>query len=416
MLGNRYLQRLEQRGRYNASPSEVHDLSEIRGSSPTVATSRDEDVPTHELGRQSGGPTSAGLAEGDDELTGEDTGLSNPIASATSTYLADSNQRLREWYPLTQGRQTRTNVLLIGALGESSTWSFTHRTLVFLSSHLNHPEAPVLTLNEGGAAYRIKVPMASSDAVNVDNLPSVDYAIFLINSVSFHIGQLFHLFHETKFMVHVHEFYHNPQHKAETDRVWYIHFLVILALGKAITVQTKPQTHAPPGCDLFKKAMAFMPDSATLFGDVLTSIELLCGVSLYLQFVDMRLETYVYVCDFSFRVYETFMLTILQIGQALRMALSYALHRERPPNQWDNRTADRCEKVWWTVYILDRAFSSSMGTPVSIQDEDITTALPQLGSSNKSTSLNIYVQLSRVMGHVQKGKRISFTRSIKFFL
>jgi proline utilization trans-activator len=86
------------------------------------------------------------------------------------------------------------------------------------------------------------------------------------------------------------------------------------------------------------------------------------------------------------------------------MALVYALHRERPPNDWGIQTAERCRNIWWTVYILDRAFSSSMGTPVSIHDDDITTTLPVVRSSNKSTALNIYVKLSRAVGRVLNRK------------
>jgi proline utilization trans-activator len=183
-----------------------------------------------------------------------------------------------------------------GSLGESSTWSFSHRTLVFLRDYLNHPESPNLNLNEEGSAYSVNLfTRGTGEIANVGSLPSIDYAIFLINGVKFHIGQLFHLFDETVFMRNLHEFYGEPFQITETNRLWYIQFQVILALGKAVTVQMKEGSPAPPGSDLFARAVSMMPDSAVLFTDAPTAIELLCAVALYFQLIDMRNTAYIYV-------------------------------------------------------------------------------------------------------------------------
>lgn len=87
------------------------------------------------------------------------------------------------------------------------------------------------------------------------------------------------------------------------------------------------------------------------------------------------------------------------------MALLFGLHRERPPQNWDPRTVERCQKVWWTVYILDRTFISSQGVPIaSIQDHDITAPLPKTDVARENTIIHVYVKLARVTAEVVNSK------------
>lgn len=242
--------------------------------------------PSEQQTERQASPLSNGVLQGDADL-------SNPLASAMSAYLPDSSQRLRE--SISQSSDPIAHHL-IGALGESSTWSFSRRTLVFLRDHLDHPESPNIDLNEEGSAYQLDwAPQGSDQALSVGNVPSIDYAIFLTNSVKFHIGQLFHLFDEAEFMYHLHEFYKDPLRKAQKNGLWYIQFLLVLALGKAVIVQSREGSSGPPGSDLFLRAMALMPTPAHLFSDALTAIELLCAVSLYFQLADLRNSALIYV-------------------------------------------------------------------------------------------------------------------------
>lgn len=91
-----------------------------------------------------------------------------------------------------------------------------------------------------------------------------------------------------------------------------------------------------------------------------------------------------------------------QIGTGLRIALSQGLHRglashadERDPD------ASRLRSVWWTLYILDRKFSSMMGAPSSIHDSDISVPLPASHNSvQKASALGMHVKLSRLIAMV----------------
>jgi proline utilization trans-activator len=123
-------------------------------------------------------------------------------------------------------------------------------------------------------------------------LPTPDHALFLINAVKFQCGQLFHLFDEQTFMGHFSKF-HESDNGAETCSVlWYVHYLLVLAFGKALVTNRSPQTSGPSGSELFVQAMRMLPDITFLYKEPLQSIEILCCAALYLQCLDSRSAAY----------------------------------------------------------------------------------------------------------------------------
>ena len=123
-----------------------------------------------------------------------------------------------------------------------------------------------------------------------DTLPTSDFALFLINAVKFHCGQLFHLFDEQDFMRNFSK-YHDREHRGDCSDLWHIHYLLILALGKAFVVRVG-QDRRPPGANLYVQAMKSLPDTTYLCNDPISSIEILCCAALYLQCLDMRATAY----------------------------------------------------------------------------------------------------------------------------
>ena len=122
-------------------------------------------------------------------------------------------------------------------------------------------------------------------------LPSADFAMYLINAVKFHCGQLFHLFEEEKFMERFSSFYENPTRASQSLSLWYIHYLLILAFGKAFVVQSS-KGRRPPGADMFVHAMKLLPNLAFYSADPIESIQVLCCAALYLQCLDFRGAAY----------------------------------------------------------------------------------------------------------------------------
>ncbi|KAM6510353.1 hypothetical protein FALCPG4_017969 [Fusarium falciforme] len=298
--------------------------------------------------------------------TSSHTEPTNPLAASSSTYVADGEGWLR-W------------------LGESSTWSFSHKTLMLVRDHLHDANLPLpnIPLNEESRAYSLTWGSSGfEDPASFSNLPSRDHAVYLLNGVRFHLGSLYHLYDERQFMDLFHAFYDSPVESGTKNKIWYIQFLTLLALAKAISIQPASGTAALPGSEFFLRAIKMLPDPSYLISDALTAVEALCSIALYLQCADQRNAAYIY------------------IGQAQRIAATFGLHRERPLQTWGTEVTERCHRAWWTVYILDRAFSSSMGVPISIQDIDITTPMPPRDGPRDSIAMFIHVKLSTLISDV----------------
>lgn len=101
------------------------------------------------------------------------------------------------------------------------------------------------------------------------------------------------------------------------------------------------------------------------------------------------------------------LLIIGQIGQALRMAQAHGLHTDLDVSVGGDELVRRHRRLWWTVYTLDRRFSSSFGGPTSVNDEDITTPLPNATDDNGNeggTARMLYVKICQLYGRVTSSK------------
>ncbi|GFF98802.1 uncharacterized transcriptional regulatory protein C3C7.04 [Aspergillus udagawae] len=215
------------------------------------------------------------------ENLGSATNLTNLLSAAPSTFMAASSGRI--FY-----------------MGTSSNWSFGRKILSMAHEHLYQSPLPT-----GGLIFD------SSTGLELPIMPSLDFSIYLINAVKFHAGQLYHLFDEATFMNNLYAFYNIPEQHMVTSSLWYIHYLVILAFGKAFVVQ-RVQGSNPAGCELFTKALQLLPDTTQLCRDAIAASEILCCIALYLQSLDFRCPAY------SF------------IGQAVRIALAEGMHTDMP--------------------------------------------------------------------------------------
>ncbi|KAF4881516.1 Proline utilization trans-activator [Colletotrichum fructicola] len=252
-----------------------------------------------------------------------------------------------------------------GWLGPSSTWAYSRQVLSMIQGYLGQHESPELPLNVDAQAFKIDWP-SSREALprpTVD-IPSLDYALYLTNTVKFHLGQTYHLFDEDSFMHGLYDFYRkgpNTGPKAD-DRLWYIQFLLIMAFGKALLVPGTPD-QSPPGSSLVTRALELLPDAHGLYQDPVFA--------------------YTY------------------IGQAFRIAMTQGLHREPLSGLLTDTEANRLRCIWWTIYILDRKLSSLMGAPNSIQDSDITVHLPRSDPVvQKYKALSLHVVLSKLHAKV----------------
>ncbi|KAI1861304.1 uncharacterized protein JN550_010983 [Neoarthrinium moseri] len=290
--------------------------------------------------------------------------FTNPLAESPSTFIAASNGK--RFY-----------------LGTSSNWSFSRKVLQL--AHQNVHQAPLASdaLLFDGLAYDLGW-LGSDGSVAPDMLaiPTPDHAIYLINAVKFHCGHMFHLFENDEFHMRLHQFYADPESTTTTTDLWYIHFLLILAFGKIFIMQ-KSVGKWPAGAEFFRRALQLLPPAHILCQDAVVGTEILCCIALYLQCIDHRNAAHLY------------------IGDAMRTALCYGMHTDMPVAQLGEEHVQRCRKIWWTVYVLDRQMTSLMGLPQSVRDQDISCQVPIFQESNqRTTTLGMHIQLARVVTEI----------------
>lgn len=183
-------------------------------------------------------------------------------------------------------------------MGTSSNWAFSRRVLNMAHKALTGTELPPDDLFFDGYVYDFKWDgdrsSCSQEDFSLSNLPTQDFAIYLINSVKFRCCQLFYLFDEDTFMKQFALFYEKAADHPGISRLWHVHFLLLLAFGKAVVVQSS-RSQKPPGAELFIQAMKLMPDFTFFECDTIEKVQVLCCTALYLQCVTSRSAAYRYV-------------------------------------------------------------------------------------------------------------------------
>ncbi|GIC86025.1 putative C6 transcription factor [Aspergillus udagawae] len=352
----------------------VGELEDSRTSTPSKRprfveghASNSESSGSKEAPQSVSEPCGIGTPEQQELNRHDERFASNPLVSP-STYVKNSGRTQRAWL----------------LLGPTSTWSFSRRVLSTIQTRLNPTSTKPIPLAVDGDAYQIHWRQASSEEIpDISGLPPRDQAIYMLNTVHFHFGHPYQLFDEEGFARNLEEFYNNASAKVQESRLWYVQFLVVLAFGEALLAPVRRASNTASWTKYFSRAMSLLPDTTALWQDPLLAIEVLALIALYLHSVDMRDSAYCY------------------IGHAMRMALVEGLHRALPVDQLGQKRVERCTKVWWTVYILDRKFSSLIGSPASVNDEDVTTVLwDPMTCSQETAALSLHVKITQVITRV----------------
>lgn len=185
-------------------------------------------------------------------------------------------------------------ILDVVYLGTSSNWSFGRRLLALAHERIVGTPIRLDELMFEGQNYTLEwadVPPVSLREALSGALPSSDHAIYLINTVKFRCGQIFHLFEEEVFMHNFTAYYDSRHQDIHHPQIWYLHYLLILALGKAFVVRVG-KSDRPAGADLFVLAMKYLPTVVFLHSPILEVMELLCCAALYLHSLDFRGSAY----------------------------------------------------------------------------------------------------------------------------
>ncbi|KAL0782088.1 hypothetical protein CaCOL14_003423 [Colletotrichum acutatum] len=185
-------------------------------------------------------------------------------------------------------------------------------------------------------------------------------------------------------MEHFATFHASAADQLKVPRLWFVHYLILLAFGKAFIVQTS-KSHQPPGAELFVQAMKLMPDFTFFECDYIERIQVLCCTSLYLHCISSWPAAYRY------------------IGQALSTAFEHGLHTEMQSHHLDETYVQKCRLVWWTIYVLERQMSALMGVPMFISDECVCTPFPiYYEQAQRTSALHVQIKLAQVLGQIHQ--------------
>lgn len=184
-----------------------------------------------------------------------------------------------------------------GYMGPTSSWSFCRRVLRLIGRHVPESNCPPDPWHLDGMAFKLQWrPLPPDEIPDVTNLPPLDYALFLFNTVKFYFGFLSFMIDEEAYLQDLHEFYKDPSAKAASARYWYVQYLLVLAFGKAFLTNRNP-SGIPPGHQYASRAMSLLPDLSGMHEDPLTCIQALSLGAVYLQSIDMRRAAFQHVSD-----------------------------------------------------------------------------------------------------------------------
>ncbi|KAK2595375.1 hypothetical protein QQS21_006911 [Conoideocrella luteorostrata] len=276
--------------------------------------------------------------------------------------------------------------------------------------HIHQAALPTAALMFDGQVYVLDWPRSgdlSRTSHSAPALPTMDYATHLVNIVKFHCSPLFHLFDDTVFMEALHAHYESKQKpEALVQQLWFIHFMLILAFGKALT--SKPgKGNQPPGAGFFIHAMQLLPNITILWSEPVQATEILCCIALYLHCIEHRGSAHNYVSQSIPQqpTSLTFNINKIQIGQAVRLAMTHGLHTDLSSHQVEFPLISRCRKLWWTILVLDRQMTYLSGLPQSVRDEDVTAPLPDFeGDIFRTSAFAMRTKLSHFIATIDRSE------------
>lgn len=267
-------------------------------------------------------------------------------------------------------------------LGHSSSWSFSRRVRELIRDTGNGPELHDRSIIRDGA-YGVPLKRIPVDLNNVD-IPSVEYAEYLLSTISYSLGSMYYLFDKTEFLEKFRDFSKNrdTEAPASTDP-WLIQMLIALGLGKSLASR-EPGPSGPSGHVYFARAVQAIPSIYFLYEEPILSIEILCASALFLQMMDMRRAAYGY------------------LGDAIGMCLALGLNRKHDASRISHTEFTHRSKLFWTAYVLDRKLSSLIGVPPRLHDEDIGLTRPSLATATNTSEIIMafHIDLSSQLGDV----------------
>lgn len=154
------------------------------------------------------------------------------------------------------------------------------------------------TLDSQSRSYKL-VPWSSiGDSVYPhQDPPCEEEAQRLLDIFIFYLGISQHFFDQRSFSDLMALFYQQrrrPLKRRRVENLWYVEFLLVLAMGKLLDGEKDHNIH-PPGVAYFVQAINRLPSISQLRKEGVLAVEVLGLITLYLQCCDQKEDAYVYV-------------------------------------------------------------------------------------------------------------------------
>lgn len=82
------------------------------------------------------------------------------------------------------------------------------------------------------------------------------------------------------------------------------------------------------------------------------------------------------------------------------------MHTQLPEEVLGAMTVARCRNLWWSLYIMDRHFSPSLGLPMTTKDSEITTLISSPSSSPRDLAFSLQVRITRMHSFIIGSKSL----------
>ncbi|KAB8346276.1 hypothetical protein FH972_023320 [Carpinus fangiana] len=218
--------------------------------------------------------------------------------------------------------------------------------------------------------------------VSMPKLPPLDVAMEFYAAQYAYIGTIFAFVRPHVFKARLQWAYeHDLDLSVRDSCLAYCQVLLILAFGQLYSVNRWDSHDGPPGFSFFSQALQFLPD-----------------------------------------LHEEGSLLGVEVGLALRMAISLGLHQEIDDPSLTDEDKEHRRRLWWSVYSMDRfvlhldfrikskvdhlrILCAKSGHPITILDDDIGVAPPSRlmrtePEYSPATVLYHYTELSKILGQI----------------
>lgn len=135
----------------------------------------------------------------------------------------------------------------------------------------------------------------TSTAANL-RFPLVEKAYQLLDTVLLYLGDAQHFFDARDLSDQLMVFYRNSFDEIQRTSIWYLHILLVFAIGKFLRGELDGTTD-PPGFALFKEALRLLPNISELRAHGVAGIEILALIAVYYQNIDRKDDAASHVRD-----------------------------------------------------------------------------------------------------------------------